>query len=151
MVADVLPGHLRGAGQLRPPPGIDLGEVLFRGARWPRGWGMYGLMIPGVKASQMGHLQLEAKYGPDRMLWSMAVELGPIAPHLCLGIPGDRSWKAVYRPAGVVLKSDLVDGQHVIALSRRHGGGDPLFLTWEGEGVADRSPSGSPRRLLWSS
>lgn len=146
LAADVLPGHERGAGALRTPPlGSDLGEVLFRGARWPSGWGMYGLMMPGMRVSQMGHVQLEAKYGPDRALWSMAVELGPIAFHLCLGVPGHPGWRAVHRPAGVVLKSDLADGQHVIALSWRDGGGDPLFLTWEGEGVAGRSPSGSPR------
>jgi len=64
---------------------------------------------------------------------------------LFLGKPDDNGWKAVHRPAGVVLKSEANPAQQVLAFTWRDGGGDPIFMTWQGDGVANRSPSGSPR------
>lgn len=105
----------------RADAGPVLLDVLFRGASWPTGWGVWTLPAVAAPGPRVRPFQSGSR------AWGPVAELGPLPLQLLLGSPGVPD--AIHRPGGLVLMREHASVRKMLVIGWPDGTGGPPVLT----------------------
>lgn len=95
-------------------------DVLFRGASWPTGWGLWHTPTAATTDLRVG------PFHADGRPWGPVAELGPLPLQLLLGPPGIPD--AVHRPGGLVMMHEHSFRRQMLLFGWPDGtGGSPII------------------------
>lgn len=101
-------------------------DVLFRGAAWPVGWGLW--LPPSGRAGSAATDPATGPFMSDGSIWGASIDLGGFPLQLLLGPPSGRG--AIHRPGGLIIAHDRIDAQTTLAIGWPDGiGGPPVIST----------------------